>query len=92
MLKYREVRTGSGKTAIQVFYLYYRKRVIVKHLGSAMTDEELDNLIHQARQFIEDYSSQTSLFPSLKLGAYSYLDQYECVGFYYRFFTTPFSV
>ncbi len=86
MLKYREVKTGSGKTAVQVFYLYNRKRVIIKHLGSAMTDEELDNLKHQARQFIEDYSNQTSLFPSLKSGAYSYLEQYECVGFYYRFF------
>lgn len=44
MLKYREVKTGSGKTAIQVYYLHNRKRVIVKHLGSANTDEDIDNL------------------------------------------------
>ncbi len=86
MLKTREVKTGSGKTAVQVYYLYNRKRVIVKHLGSAKTNKELDNLKQQAQQFIEDYSSQTSLFTSLKAGAYSYLEQYECVGFYYRFF------
>jgi ferritin-like metal-binding protein YciE len=86
MLKFREVKTGSGKTAVQVYYLYNRKRFIVKHLGSAMTNEELDNLKQQAQQFIEDYSSQTSLFPTLKTGAYSYLEQYECVGFYFRFF------
>lgn len=86
MLKIREVRTGSGKTAVQVYYLLNRKRVIVKHLGSALSDEELDHLKRQAQQFIDDHSSQTSLFPSLKSGAYSYLEQYECVGFYYHFF------
>jgi transposase len=86
VLKFREVKTGSGKTAVQVYYLYNRKRVIVKHLGSAMTNEELDNLKQQAQQFIDDNSSQTSLFPSLKTVSYSYLQQYECVGFYYRFF------
>lgn len=86
MLKVRVVKTGSGKSAVQVYYLYNRKRVIVKHLGSAMTTEELNYLKQQAQHFNEDYSRQTSLFPSLKDGAYSYLDQYECVGFYYRFF------
>ncbi len=55
-------------------------------MGSANTNEELDNLKQQAQQLIEDYSSQTSLFPTLKSGAYSYLEQYECVGFYFRFF------
>ncbi len=86
MLKIREVKTGSGKIAVQVYYLHNRRRVIVKHLGSAMTIEELDTLKLQAQQFIEDYSNQKSLFPPLKSGAYSYLDQYECVGFFYRFF------
>lgn len=86
MLKLREVKTGSGKIAIQVYYLQNRKRCIVKHLGSASTNDELENLKQLAARFIEDYSNQTSLFPSTKSGAYSYLEQYECVGFYYRFF------
>jgi hypothetical protein len=43
MIKFREVKTGSGKTAVQVYYLHHRKRVIVKHLGSTSTNEELDN-------------------------------------------------
>lgn len=86
MLKYRSVKTSSGKIAVQVYYLNNRKRVIVKHLGSASTKDELNNLKHQAEQFIVDYSNQASLFPSSKSGAYSYLEQYECVGFYYRFY------
>ena len=86
MLKYREVRTGSGNTAVQVYYIQNRKRVIVKHIGSATNRDELHDLKQQAQQFIADYCSQTSLFPSLKSGAYVYLEQYECVGYYYRFF------
>ncbi|MCZ2249964.1 MAG: hypothetical protein LC111_14490 [Bacteroidia bacterium] len=86
MLKFRGVKTSSGKIAIQVYYLHNRRRVIVKHLGSASTEDELNNLKDQAEQFIRDYSNQASLFPSLKSGAYSYLEQYECVGFYYRFY------
>lgn len=86
MLKFREVKTGSGKIAVQVYYLHNRKHVIVKHLGSANSSEELDSLKQQAVQFIEDYSNQTSLFPTLRSGVYSPLEQYECVGFYFRFF------
>lgn len=86
MLKFREVKTGSGKIAVQVFYIFNRKRFIVKHFGSAKTNEELADLRQQAQHFIQDYSNQKSLFPTLKSGAYSYLEQYECVGFYYRFF------
>ncbi|MCZ2356109.1 MAG: IS1634 family transposase [Bacteroidia bacterium] len=86
MLKYRSVKTSSGKIAIQVYYLHNRKRVIVKHLGSASTPDELNHLKHLAEQSIVDYSNQASLFPSSKSGAYSYLEQYECVGFYYRFY------
>lgn len=66
MLKFREVKTSSGKTAVQVFYLHNRKRVIVKHLGSASTNDELDNLRLQEEQFIRDHSNQASLFPSSK--------------------------
>ncbi len=86
MLKYRSVKTSSGKIAVQVYYLQNRKRVIVKHLGSASTNDELNNLKHQAEQFFVDFSKQASLFPSSKSGAYSYLEQYECVGFYYHFY------
>lgn len=86
MLKIREVKTGSGKIAIQVYYLHNRKRVIVKHLGTASTNDELNDLRLQAEQFIGALSNQSSLFPLSNSGAYSYLEQYECSGFYYCFF------
>ena len=40
MLKFTEVKTGSGKIAVQVFYIYNRKRFIVKHFGTAKTKED----------------------------------------------------
>ena len=86
MLKFRRVKTSSGKIAIQVYYIHNRKRIIIKHLGSGSTEDELNKLKLQAEQFIIDYSSQLSLFPSAKSGSYSYLEQYECTGFYYSFY------
>ena len=86
MLKIREVKTGSGKIAVQIYRLHNRKHVIVKHLGSSNSSEGIDDLKQQAQQFIEDHSNQTSLFPTLRSGAYTYLEQYECVGFYFRFY------
>ena len=86
MLKFREVKTRSGKIAVQVYYLQNRKRVIVKHLGSGSTNDELKQLRLQAELFIADYSNQASLFPVSKHGAYSYLEHYQCVGVYYRFY------
>lgn len=86
MLKLREVKTGSGKIAVQVYYLQNRKRVIVKHLGSGSTSDELEHLRLQAELFIADYSNQVSLFPVSKHGGYSYLENYQCVGVYYRFY------
>lgn len=86
MLKIRAVRTGSGKTAVQVYYLYNRKRIIVKHFGSASAQEDLDILRVQAEQFISDYSNQGSLFSSTKHSVGPSLEHYECIGFYYRFF------
>lgn len=86
MLKIRQVKTASGKIAIQVHYYENRKRKIIKHFGSASSDDEINNLMQQAQHFIDDYSSQTSLFPEVKNGAYSYFEKYEYLGFYHQFF------
>lgn len=37
----RKVRTGSGATAVQIIKYVKRKRVFVRHIGSANTDDEL---------------------------------------------------
>jgi len=40
-LTIRKVRTGSGAIAVQVVKYVKRKCVIVRHIGSANTDDEL---------------------------------------------------
>ncbi len=59
----RKVRTASGATAVQVFRYAQSKRIIVRHIGSSHTDEELAVLCHEAEIAREQLSLQPSLFP-----------------------------
>ena len=42
--KVREVKTKSGKVAVQVYTLTNRKRNILKHLGSGSNESEIQDL------------------------------------------------
>lgn len=68
MLHVRTVTTASGSTAIQVIRYKERRRVIVKHIGSARTREELQSLRQTARQWIDHATRQQSLFPAKNKG------------------------
>jgi len=63
-LSIRKVRTGSGAIAVQVVRYVKRKCVIVRHIGSANTDDELAVLQQEAEAVREQLCSQPSLFPS----------------------------
>jgi transposase len=86
MLKIREVKTSSGSIAVQVIYYYQRKRVIVKHFGSAKNPNEVQNLRLFAQEFIKSQQRQTSIFPHDNPNAVLYVEQCYCVGVYYGFF------
>ena len=62
-LKFREVRTASGSTAIQIIRYSSSKHIIVKHVGSATTEEEPIILRQEAERVREDISKQLSFFP-----------------------------
>lgn len=62
MLKIREVKTSSGSTAVQVIYYSNRKRVILKHIGSAKDERELEVLKLTAIEVVKDYTQQLSVF------------------------------
>jgi hypothetical protein len=49
-LKIRKTRTASGATAIQVVRHEGKRRVVVKHIGSAHDQAQLDVLMGQHRQ------------------------------------------
>lgn len=65
-LTIRKVRTGSGATAIQVVKYVKRKCVVVRHIGSAKTNDELTVLLQEAEIIREQLSAQPSLFGKIE--------------------------
>lgn len=61
-LSIRKVRTASGAIAVQVIRYTQGKRIIVRHIGSSHTDEELTILCQEAEIIRERLSLQPSLF------------------------------
>jgi hypothetical protein len=65
-LTIRKVRTGSGSIAVQVVRYIKRKCIVVRHIGSAKTDNELTALWQEAEIIKEQISAQLSLFPNIE--------------------------
>src|SRR3990167_1996988 len=63
-LRIRKVRTSSGATAIQIVRYVDRKCIVVSHVGSARTNEELEILMQEAECAREELCVQPSLFPA----------------------------
>lgn len=61
-LTIRKVRTASGAIAVQIIRYSQGKRIIVRHIGSSHTDEELAVLCQEAEIQKEQLSLQPSLF------------------------------
>jgi len=61
-LRIRKVRTASGATAVQVIRYKCGKRIVIQHIGSAHTDEELAVLYREAEIACEQLSAQLSFF------------------------------
>lgn len=62
MLSIRSTKTGSGAIAVQVVRYEQRKVIIVKHIGSAKTEDETNGLFESAQAWIANETSQLSLF------------------------------
>lgn len=82
----RVVKTKGKSRSVQVFRYEQGKRVIVKHIGSGNTDEEIAALTEVAQSYINDVSLQASLFADIKQHhSLVMLSQCEYLGFYYTF-------
>lgn len=62
----RKVKTASGATAVQVVGYRNRKVVVIKHIGSGHSKEEVSALVGSAEVWVAKNSSQNSLFPKEK--------------------------
>ncbi|GHV58176.1 MULTISPECIES: IS1634 family transposase [Hydrotalea] len=83
MLHIRIVKTKGNSRSVQVYHYQNSKRVIIKHIGSGTTNEEIFALEEMARLFIADYTKQLYLFEDSKPGEEAVLvSQCEFIGIY----------
>lgn len=85
-MKTRVVNTASGANAVQVVRYENNKRVILRHIGSAHSQEELQDLLFRAEEWIKEYGGQLPIFPDEKPSNLLPLDHSTFVGVKYRFF------
>lgn len=87
MLKIRKIKYSKGSTSVQVYKIENRKRVILRHIGTAKSDDELKNLITLANDFITKTSKQLFLFKDDEAsGNVLSIKHTEFLGVYYMFF------
>jgi transposase len=85
MYTIRQIKYSQGSVSIQVYKIKDRKRVIVRHIGTARTEQEKEGLLCLAYDFIDKASKQLSLFETEQPSNILYLNQTEFLGVYYTF-------
>jgi hypothetical protein len=85
-MKIRVVKNASTARAVQVIRYQNNKRIILQHIGSAHTDEALNELILIAEEWIKDFSNQLSIFPDEHPNSLLHLNHCTFVGVKYHFF------
>jgi len=85
MYKIRQIRYASKSVSIQVYKIEKRKRVIVRHIGTARNEQERIDLVQLADEFIERASKQLSLFQNEQTNNIFNVNQTEFLGVHYTF-------
>jgi len=85
MYKIRQIKYTSSSVSIQVYKIENRKRAIVRHIGTARTQQEQSDLLVLAHDFIEKASKQLYLFENTQSNNILYLNQTEFIGVHYIF-------
>jgi len=85
-MKIRIVKTASKAMAVQVVSYRNNKRIILQHIGSAHTEEALNELMTLAEEWIKDQGSQLSIFPDENPNKLLHLNYSTFIGVKYNFF------
>ena len=80
----RKTKTASGATAVQIVRYQHRRVVVLKHIGSARSKNELATLIKQAEALIDAYTPQLPLLPHVS-DSKRVLEQCRYLGVRYPF-------
>ena len=86
MYKIRKIKYSESSTSVQVYKIENRKRVIIRHIGTARSAQELTNLILLANDFIETSTKQLFLFNDPRSDQIININQLDFIGIYYSFF------
>ena len=87
MYHVRKTKTASGAMAVQIVRYQYRNKIIVKHIGSAHTKEDLIFLTKIADDWIEKENPQLPLpLPKIQKQTFIPIDKCQYLGFQYSFF------
>lgn len=86
MYKIRQIKYSANSVSVQVYKIENRKRVVVRHIGTALNELEKANLLIVANDFISKLSKQLFLFESKSQSdSIFYFNQTEFIGVYYTF-------
>lgn len=86
MLRIRVIKTKGNSRSVQVYRYQKSKRIIIKHIGSGTTDEEILSLKEMASLFIADYTKQSYLFAESEPKEEAVLiSQCQYLGVYYTY-------
>lgn len=85
-MRIRVVKTSSNAKAVQVVNYQNNKRVILKHIGSAHSDETLKELMILAKEWINDYTGQLSIFPDSNPNSVIHTNYSTFIGVKYHLF------
>lgn len=83
--KIRQIKYSNASTSIQVYTIENRRRVILRHIGTARNEQEKENLIILANDYIQKISQQLNLYEEKNSSKILYLDQTEFLGIHYSF-------
>lgn len=85
-MKIRIITTASNAKAVQIVRYQNNKRIVLQHIGSAHTEEALDELKILAEEWIKDYNKQLSIFPDENPNSLLHLNHSTFIGVKYHFF------
>jgi hypothetical protein len=85
MYKIRQIKYSANSVSIQVYQIINRKRVIIRHIGTARNDQEKSDLIKLAQDFIYKTSKQLSFFEDTQANDLLHGNHFEFIGVYYSF-------
>lgn len=85
MYKIRQIKYAANSVSIQVYKIENRKRIIVRHIGTAHSEQEKSDLLLLANDFIKKISKQLYLFENNQSNNIFYTNQTEFLGIQYTF-------